>query len=366
MQAWHASGIVLLAGTGKSGSSGPLLWRRMRSPLGNSSSFMETIVESNYAVMTLADLRLFEIFSAVVEGGSMTSASMRLQLSQPAVSQAVARLEAALGCQLLDRTRRPLRPTQEGEVALRTAQDVLQSIAGLPERMRAVRKLPLRLRVGVVDSLTTPFLPALYEELGRHVELLSVSSGLVQTLRDRLLAGALDFVISNDVMEDQDGLVRYEILQEPYILAVPSSPGRLRDASLESLVKSLPLIRWGQRSRLARDVEIQLRRLKLNVPQQFDLDSAGALLGMVAAGIGWAVVTPFAALQAEHLAARVTLLPFPGPGFSRTIALVVPRHRDQALPRQIANASRRVVSRLIEQGMFRRMPFADVCVMPQE
>ena len=327
---------------------------------------MESIAETNGAGMQAADLRLLGILAAVAEAGSMSAAAARLQLSQPAVSQAVARLEAALDCTMFDRSRRPLRLTEEGQVALRAAQELVQGIAALPERIRAVRQLPLRLRLGVVDSLTFPFLPTLCIELGRDVEFLSVSSGLVQTLRDSLTGGELDFVISNDAMEDLDGLTRHEILREPYILAVPSSLRDPASLSLESLARSLPLMRWGQRSLLARDVEAQLRRLRLAVPQKFDLESAGALLGMVAAGLGWAVVTPLAVLQAANLGPRVTLLPFPGPSFSRTITLIAPRHKEAELPLRIANASRRVVRRLAAEGAFRAMPFAEIRVSPEE
>jgi DNA-binding transcriptional LysR family regulator len=327
---------------------------------------METIGQANGVSMQAADFRLLGIFAAVAEVGSMSAAATRLQLSQPAVSQAIARLEEALGCAVLDRARRPLRLTEEGQVALRAAQELVQGIAALPERIRALRQLPLRLRLGVVDSLTFPFLPTLCIELGRDVEFLSVSSGLVQTLRDGLRHGALDFVISNDAMEDLDRLTRHEILNEPYILAVPSSLRDPASLSLESLARSLPLMRWGARSLLARDVEVQLRRLRLAVPQKFDLESAGALLGMVAAGLGWAVVTPLAVLQAANLGSRVTLLPFPGPTFSRTITLVAPRHEDSELPQRIANASRRVVRRLAAEGAFRAMPFAEIRVSPDE
>jgi DNA-binding transcriptional LysR family regulator len=327
---------------------------------------MRTITDTDGVGMQTADFRLLGILAAVAEAGSMSAAASRLQLSQPAVSQAVARLEAALGCAMFDRSRRPLRLTEEGEVALRAAQELLQGIAALPERIRAVRRLPLRLRLGVVDSLAFPFLPTLCIELGHDVEFLSVSSGLVQTLRDALLGGALDFVISNDGMEDLDRLTRHEILREPYILAVPASLRDPASLSLEWLVRSLPLMRWGQRSLLARDVEAQLRRLRLAVPQKFDLESAGALLGMVAAGLGWAVVTPLAVLQAANFGPRVTLLPFPGPGFSRTITLVAPRHKEVDLPLRIANASRRAMRRLAAEGAFRTMPFAEIRVSPEE
>src|SRR4051812_9654138 len=56
-------------------------------------------------------LRDLHILSKVVESGSMAKAASNLAMSQPAVSEAIANLEAALRVQLLDRTRRGIEPT---------------------------------------------------------------------------------------------------------------------------------------------------------------------------------------------------------------------------------------------------------------
>jgi DNA-binding transcriptional LysR family regulator len=55
-----------------------------------------------------------EIFVCVVEAGSFSAAARRLQTGQPAVSKAVAQLEARLGTRLLSRTTRGLTPTDAG------------------------------------------------------------------------------------------------------------------------------------------------------------------------------------------------------------------------------------------------------------
>ena len=66
-----------------------------------------------------------KVFLTVLEEGSFTGASRSLGISQPAVSQNVADLEAELGCTLLDRTRRgEQRLTPEGEVFLRYAKSL--------------------------------------------------------------------------------------------------------------------------------------------------------------------------------------------------------------------------------------------------
>lgn len=50
--------------------------------------------------------RQLEIFRAVVVAGSITKASARIGLSQPSISQQLAKLEESLGVQLINRDRK--------------------------------------------------------------------------------------------------------------------------------------------------------------------------------------------------------------------------------------------------------------------
>ncbi len=59
-------------------------------------------------------LRDLDILTAVIETGSMGKAASRLNISQPAVSKAIAELESALRVRLVDRSRRGVMPTPFG------------------------------------------------------------------------------------------------------------------------------------------------------------------------------------------------------------------------------------------------------------
>ncbi len=61
------------------------------------------------------NLRHLRIFAAVVDAGSITQAAARVGLSQPAVTQAIARLEEQLSSELLKRTRQGVFPTEAGK-----------------------------------------------------------------------------------------------------------------------------------------------------------------------------------------------------------------------------------------------------------
>ena len=74
-------------------------------------------------------LRDLHVFSAVLRFGSMAKAASHLGITQPAISQAIADLEAVLNVRLLDRGPRGVSPTPFGEALLkRTAEafDALQ------------------------------------------------------------------------------------------------------------------------------------------------------------------------------------------------------------------------------------------------
>ena len=61
-------------------------------------------------------IRQIEAFKAVVETGSVTAASKRLSLTQPAVSKLIAYLERSVGMKLFERARGRLQATPEAEI----------------------------------------------------------------------------------------------------------------------------------------------------------------------------------------------------------------------------------------------------------
>lgn len=68
--------------------------------------------------MTVSD-RWLRTFAAVAEAGSFTAAARRLGVGQPAVSHAVARLESALGVEVMERSTRGLTLTAAGRLLYR-------------------------------------------------------------------------------------------------------------------------------------------------------------------------------------------------------------------------------------------------------
>ena len=110
-----------------------------------------------------------EYLAAVTRHGSLRRASENLHLSQPALSEAISKLERELGVTLLDRRRTGARISRQGRdlqqymVAVLEAVDALRTAAS--DQVSAARVL----RVGTVNAATSTLLvPAVRDFRGRH------------------------------------------------------------------------------------------------------------------------------------------------------------------------------------------------------
>lgn len=82
------------------------------------------------------------LFALVVRQGSLAGAAREMDLTPPAVSKRLAKLEQRLGVRLLNRTTRRLTLTGEGEVYLAHARRILADIAEMEARVSSSRDVP--------------------------------------------------------------------------------------------------------------------------------------------------------------------------------------------------------------------------------
>jgi DNA-binding transcriptional LysR family regulator len=110
-----------------------------------------------------------EYVAAVSKHGSLRRASAQLHVSQPALSEAISKLERELGVTLLDRHRSGARISHAGRDLLQPIVDILESVARL--RSAAGDQLATRrlLRIGTVNAATaTVVLPAVRAFQAQH------------------------------------------------------------------------------------------------------------------------------------------------------------------------------------------------------
>ena len=106
--------------------------------------------------------RQLEIFYAVAIAGTMTRASQRVGLSQPSISQQLAKLEDQLGAQLIERNRSgKVALTPAGEFWFRHADDMIRLMQeSLKEHEQRFRNGAVVLRLGITPALRGTFVMA--------------------------------------------------------------------------------------------------------------------------------------------------------------------------------------------------------------
>src|SRR3954463_1857874 len=170
--------------------------------------------------MTVDELRWFV---AVAERGRVTQAAEELHISQPALSRALARLQAELGVSLFDRRGRNLRLNRYGQLYLDHAR---RTLAELDAGQRALEDLAGDeqglVSLGFAPTLSTWLVPALvsafrHEHPGPRFQL---HQDAVRQLVDLLHEGALDLLISS--RPGDPGLAWRALGNERLQLAVPS------------------------------------------------------------------------------------------------------------------------------------------------
>lgn len=290
----------------------------------------------------LLDLRTLEIFLAVCDSGSMSTAARVLGLTQSAVSQAIGELEKKTGTELFDRKVRPLAATVAGGVLRQRAGVLVAEAREIPALLRETKhgRVP-SIRIGVVDSLSRALSLPLAEYLTAQASEVSILSGLTATHAGDLLTRRIDIFIGVDDLQDVNGLERWEITTEPYVLLLPAGMKRPESvAKLKALATRSELVRFSARSQTGVQIERHLRRIGVDARRTLEFDSPHAVAACVAGDRGFAITTPLCVAEANLPASSYVIAPLPGPQFDRTLTLVA-RHRELgSMPRDLSQFAR--------------------------
>ena len=110
-------------------------------------------------------LAKYEIFSTIVDAGSLTKAAERLNLTQSGVSYAVTTLEAELGFSLIKRDRSGVTLTPNGERILQCIRGILHQEKLLRQEAAAIKGVDIgTVSIGTLASVSMSWLPGIIGE----------------------------------------------------------------------------------------------------------------------------------------------------------------------------------------------------------
>ncbi len=177
------------------------------------------------------DLNLLRVLCAVYRYGSVTEAGRHLALSQPATSNALARLRAVLDDELFVRSASGLQPTRKAQRIVPSLIEQLRLLENTVSRREAFEPASNQVhwRLSLSDLGEMMFLPALAQVLrsqspGSHVSNVAVAATQVSAALD---AHEIDLAIG--ILNAHRGPYASELLFQENFVAVTASAWRPRN-----------------------------------------------------------------------------------------------------------------------------------------
>lgn len=255
------------------------------------------------------DLRYVHSFVTMVDCGSVAEAARRLDLTGPAVTARLKALEDDLGCTLVRRSGRSLKPTAAGLNMLDSARAMLREERDM--RALANENVQLgQLRLGsFVSALTTVLPPVLRRMYAERPNLsVSVVSNSSAELCRLVASGDLDAAV---VVEPQFAIPKTcewrVLMAEP--LAVVAPKGLAKGRSAHELLQNEPYIQY-DRSVLGGQLAAKyLRQQGITPHTRLEINGLMSIASMVDQGLGISLLPDWSAMWGHGLAIERVALP---------------------------------------------------------
>src|SRR5919202_2397838 len=184
------------------------------------------------------DLNALKIFLAVAHERSFSRAAAKVHRTQPAVSQAVRRLEIELGEQLFDRSSKSGTLTEAGRMLENYAQRLVRLAEETESAVRELRDLRRgRVLIGSNEAAVNTMLPLVARFRQRHPDIaIDVRRVPARQIAVEVVQGSLDFGALT-FHPPEEGLLEVPVgSDELVLLAPPSHPlAKRRQVTMEDV-----------------------------------------------------------------------------------------------------------------------------------
>lgn len=175
------------------------------------------------------DLNLLTVFDAVMQEQNITRAAHNLGMSQPAVSNAVARLKVMFNDELFMRQGRGIQPTQRARQLFGPVRQALQLIRNeLPSSIFTPETSTRLFKMAICSPCDMRFAPKIMHTISEqapHVQL-HLDAEADRQLADRMRYQEIDFVIDY-ARYDAQGFSSTEIFQDELVVVVAKNHPRI-------------------------------------------------------------------------------------------------------------------------------------------
>lgn len=297
------------------------------------------------------ELRQLQYFTAVFEERSVTRASQRLNVVQPALSQQISKLEKELGSLLFDRTSKGMVPTETGIEAYRLFSGVLRDLRAARQQLQeSYGQVRGRISLGVVSSVANNALSeALLIFHKKYPDVhVSATGGYTDELLELLRLSRLDLIIVNVAPKARSSAFEDILTEELMLIGAADTPlplpAPVEVTQLSNLKLVIPSQRHGLRGIMDR-VALDLGQV---LQPRLEFDDIAALENFVTRSDFFTILPPLAVHRGLRLG-RLKAWPVTPVIPRRLVCMTTPDR-----PRS------RVASLLIEELRERMLDFSTV------
>lgn len=274
--------------------------------------------------MTIIQL---EYFMAVVNCGSFSAAAQLCFVTQPSLSMQIKNLEEELGVILLDRTKKPVIPTEAGAVVIDNARKAIKAFNYVRESVSEIKgDISGTLRLGVIPTIAPYLLPAVLSEFAlkfpkAEIELHEmVTADIVTALNRDAIDAALvsSGTCTGSMIETELFNDKFYVYVSPHNDLMERSNIRLEDINPKEVV--LPSEDHCIRSQIMELLQVRRIRSQYN----FESGSIDTIMRIVDR-TSLITIIPEMALRFVPSDRRAQVKPLAKGAMSRKIAIVVRR-----------------------------------------
>ena len=252
----------------------------------------------------MLNVQRLRVLREVLAQGSFSEAANALNYTQSAVSQAIATLETEAGVPLIERDRRGVRPTTAGERLAEHAGRILTQLDAAEAELGAIAGIAGgELRLASFPTAGATLMPlAIAAFRSAHPEVtLSLVEGEPEELIPRLRDGEFDLGLIFEFEgtgELGPGLRSAPLFEDPMKLALPKGHrlARKEQVALADLSDDA-WVQTSEASACARHVVRVCRAAGFEPRVSFESDDYLTVQGLVAAGVGVALIPQLALSQ---------------------------------------------------------------------
>lgn len=302
------------------------------------------------------EFEALRLFLAVAEQESFTRASIKLGITQPALSRHVQRLEEDCDAQLFYRHGRGVILTEAGKRLKAVSEDVLKQLREVKDELSAASaghrgSVVLGLPPSLGATLAVPLMRRFREDYPDAR--LTIMEGFSGTLLEWLEAGRIDVGVLYDARRSRTLLVTPILREHLFLIQRPDAPG-CGPARIEELAEG-PFALSSPSHGMRRVVDSATAKAGVGVHVTAEIDSVVAIRQLVEAGPERAVL-PFGAVHREVAEGKLTARRIDHEDMQALLVTATPLHKPvtkltSAVLRLIDGEVRRCVSDRILSGL---------------